>query len=388
MLQTLLGMLPLRFRYAWMAQWFMTCAVFGVKVVCPWHWEETSTTQGNSGNWQTDTQGVQRSYNDAASKMVGKTITSGYYIPGQTVSLNFSDSSSWTVTFPSTSGPYGIYSPLYFIPETGSSASGEANATYMPATDFFNNARTTNDIGAIVFASPGTYTPRSTSALYTDPWGNSIGAGLTVTQNSPTVVTLTTTQMASAGAFQTAINALSPGDIAEMPTTNVTWSGGTANGSSGQGGAPPCPELPLAVPPLQVTFVVGISGNVARREGVDRGLERPSRCHLSGRQGDNCWTVLRDRQASSYRIAPWVRVQSASRSRRICPGRSEDDSPDVIGGPRIIEEIRCWHVRGIGFPTGRGPGFRNEVKRTVDPVWTRCRRERNRPRTRITKVQT
>ena len=47
------------FRYAWMAQWFMTCAVFGVKVVCPWHWEETSTTQGNSGNWQTDTQGVQ-----------------------------------------------------------------------------------------------------------------------------------------------------------------------------------------------------------------------------------------------------------------------------------------------------------------------------------------
>ena len=106
----------------------------------------------------------------------------------------------------------------------------------MPVSDFFGNTRSTNDIGAPLVNSPGTYNLPSTSSTYTDPWGNVIGAGLTVTQGSPKVVTLTTTQMSSALAFQSAVNSASPGDILEMPGGNYTWSGSTANGSSGQGG--------------------------------------------------------------------------------------------------------------------------------------------------------
>lgn len=85
------------FRYNWIARFLMACAAQGVQVVCPWNWGETSNTQGNSGNWQGDTQGVQKAYNDFAAKASGKTISSSSFAFGGTSTLNFSDGSSWTV---------------------------------------------------------------------------------------------------------------------------------------------------------------------------------------------------------------------------------------------------------------------------------------------------
>ncbi len=104
----------------------------------------------------------------------------------------------------------GIYSPLNFIIDAGSAASGKANATYMPATDFFNNARTTNDIGATVFASPGTYTAVDITKQVLDPIGGVqyIGSGLTVTQSGgASNATISAANMASFSLFQSALTA-------------------------------------------------------------------------------------------------------------------------------------------------------------------------------------
>jgi len=84
------------FRYTWIARFLMSCAAMGVKTVCPFHWKENGVV-GHSGNWQQDTLGVQKAYNDVSANVVGKTITSSSYIPNGAVTLNFSDGSSWTV---------------------------------------------------------------------------------------------------------------------------------------------------------------------------------------------------------------------------------------------------------------------------------------------------
>jgi hypothetical protein len=84
------------FRYTWIARMFMILAAHGIKNVHPWNWNSTSAT-GNSGNWQQDTNGVQLAYNDFAEKVSGKTIIScTYALPGK-VTLNFSDSTTWSV---------------------------------------------------------------------------------------------------------------------------------------------------------------------------------------------------------------------------------------------------------------------------------------------------
>jgi hypothetical protein len=135
------------------------------------------------------------------------------------------------------SGPYGIYDPRYFIILPGSAAQGVATATYVPAADFFNSARSAPyDIGATILNAPGSYAAFPTSSLYTDPWGNSVGAGLTVVQGPIVSTTLTTTQMSTPSNFQTAVsNAVSGGsNTILMPGGNYTWSGG---GSSNGGGA-------------------------------------------------------------------------------------------------------------------------------------------------------
>lgn len=85
------------FRYNWMSRFLMTCAAYGVKSVHPWHWQEVNPTYGNSGNWQMDTLGVQKAYNDLALHMVGKTITNAQFYMNGAASLTFSDGTSWTV---------------------------------------------------------------------------------------------------------------------------------------------------------------------------------------------------------------------------------------------------------------------------------------------------
>lgn len=88
---------PASFRYTWIARFLMTCAAEGVQCVHPWNWQETGTSSGNSGDWQLDVDGVQKAYNDFATKVSGKTIISGTYgVPGP-VYLYFSDVPSWTV---------------------------------------------------------------------------------------------------------------------------------------------------------------------------------------------------------------------------------------------------------------------------------------------------
>ena len=85
-----------KFRYNWIMRSFMTLAAQGTASVHPWHWGTTSTEYGTSGNWQLDTLGAQKAYNDFAAKAVGKTIVSGTYKYGGEVSLTFSDGTSLT----------------------------------------------------------------------------------------------------------------------------------------------------------------------------------------------------------------------------------------------------------------------------------------------------
>lgn len=84
-------------RYNWMARFLMTCAALGIKRVDPWHWQQTSPTQGNSGWWQGDVNGVTKAYNDFAANSLGKTIVSGSYKMAGDVRIEFSDSTSWQV---------------------------------------------------------------------------------------------------------------------------------------------------------------------------------------------------------------------------------------------------------------------------------------------------
>lgn len=85
------------FRYTWMARFLMTCAVYGVQSVHPWHWNITGGSYGNSGDWQLDIDGVQKAYNDVAKHVVGKTIISANIgVPGP-VTLIFSDLTSFSV---------------------------------------------------------------------------------------------------------------------------------------------------------------------------------------------------------------------------------------------------------------------------------------------------
>lgn len=88
---------PAAFRYNWMARTMMVCAALGVQSFNPWNWSETGGASGNSGDWQADTTGVQKAYNDFAAKVSGKTIINGNYTLNGPVTLNFSDGSSWTV---------------------------------------------------------------------------------------------------------------------------------------------------------------------------------------------------------------------------------------------------------------------------------------------------
>ena len=77
----------------------MTFAAMGIKQVYPWHWQETNTTSpyGNSGSWQYDTYGVAAAYNDFAAHVQGKTISGSAIVSPGSVTLNFSDGTSWTV---------------------------------------------------------------------------------------------------------------------------------------------------------------------------------------------------------------------------------------------------------------------------------------------------
>ena len=84
---------PASVRYTMMARFLMSLAAFGCKYVMPWHWE----IPGPSGNWRTDTSGVIAAYNDFAVKASGKTVISGIYVLGGTVSLYFSDGTNWSV---------------------------------------------------------------------------------------------------------------------------------------------------------------------------------------------------------------------------------------------------------------------------------------------------
>ena len=85
---------PASFRYNWTARSLMLLAAYGVKNVCPWNWAENGPI-GNSGNWQQDTLGVQLAWNDASTKLVGKTIIARSYVLNGAVSLTFSDGTSW-----------------------------------------------------------------------------------------------------------------------------------------------------------------------------------------------------------------------------------------------------------------------------------------------------
>lgn len=84
------------FRYNWICRSFMCAAAGGAASIHPWHWGMTGATI-ISGDWQNDTDGAQRAYNDCAARLSGKTIVSGTYEVNGVVSLTFSDGSTWTV---------------------------------------------------------------------------------------------------------------------------------------------------------------------------------------------------------------------------------------------------------------------------------------------------
>lgn len=84
-------------RYTYWCRVAMVCAAWGMKSILPWHWGETSNTQGNSGNWYNDTDGCTKAYNDITSKLSGKTITACTYEFNSPVRLDFSDGTSWVV---------------------------------------------------------------------------------------------------------------------------------------------------------------------------------------------------------------------------------------------------------------------------------------------------
>jgi hypothetical protein len=89
----------------------------------------------------------------------------------------------------------------------------------LPAVDFFNSTRSTSDIGASIVATSENSTS-ITAGTTTDPFGNVVGAGLTVQQSSPNVKQITPT---SAAIFANAVNGASPGDIIELASGSYSW---------------------------------------------------------------------------------------------------------------------------------------------------------------------
>lgn len=84
------------FRYNWIARTFMCAAAGGIASVQPWNWNVTGTA-AISGDWQNDTDGARKAYNDCALNLCGKTIVSGTYKMTGSVRLNFSDGTFWEV---------------------------------------------------------------------------------------------------------------------------------------------------------------------------------------------------------------------------------------------------------------------------------------------------
>lgn len=84
------------FRYKWIARTFMLAAAGGLASIHPWHWGVTGDNS-ISGDYQNDTDGAQKAYNDCAARLPGRTIMSGRYTWGGEVSLTFSDGTTWVV---------------------------------------------------------------------------------------------------------------------------------------------------------------------------------------------------------------------------------------------------------------------------------------------------
>jgi hypothetical protein len=85
-----------QFRYDWIARTFMAAAAGGVASIHPWNWGVTGANV-ISGDWQNDTDGAQKAYNDCAARLSGKTIVSGTYKINGQVHLEFADGSVWDV---------------------------------------------------------------------------------------------------------------------------------------------------------------------------------------------------------------------------------------------------------------------------------------------------
>lgn len=84
------------YRRAFMECFLLTCAAFGVKQVHPWHWQQPSTTNGNSGAWPVDTNGVTAAYNAIADNVVGKTIVGLKATAYNRMTATFSDGTTYT----------------------------------------------------------------------------------------------------------------------------------------------------------------------------------------------------------------------------------------------------------------------------------------------------
>lgn len=88
---------PAAFRYKWMSQVLMSMMAMGVQAVYPFNWNETSAVTGNSGNWQGDTNGVQKAFNDLATNCLGKRLQTAWYdLILNRVFFNFADGTSYS----------------------------------------------------------------------------------------------------------------------------------------------------------------------------------------------------------------------------------------------------------------------------------------------------
>ncbi len=84
-------------RYKWLCRWFMQLAAFGVRAQMPWHWEFEFPSQTHGGDWQNDTEGSVRAYNDAAARLPGRTIVQCRVAPYGATTVVFSDGTQWAV---------------------------------------------------------------------------------------------------------------------------------------------------------------------------------------------------------------------------------------------------------------------------------------------------
>jgi hypothetical protein len=129
------------------------------------------------------------------------------------------DSGSCTVVDMEPDG--SSYDPRDYVPRQGSPAGGAANGMYLPPADFFNTPRSTHDIGATIVGARCSPTPLP--GTVTDPFGNTVGAGLTV-QQSGAGKTISCTPKDST-TFQTCVNNASPGDTVLLVGGNYMWTG-------------------------------------------------------------------------------------------------------------------------------------------------------------------